>query len=92
MGDSLARPDGLFVLTRFLHANRKIHPGSGPGQAFVGNAIEDISAGRHAGSTKLHRSRNQRTISVTASGTSSDVTSALRLIAIPENTPATAST
>jgi hypothetical protein len=54
--------------------------------------LEDISADRHAGSTKLHRSRAQRTSSVTASGTSSDVTSALRLISMPESTPATAST
>jgi uncharacterized membrane protein YadS len=34
----------------------------------------------------------QRTSNVTASGTSSDVTSALRLMAMPANTPATAST
>jgi hypothetical protein len=35
---------------------------------------------------------DQRTSSVTASGTKNDVTSALRLMAMPANTPATAST
>jgi hypothetical protein len=36
--------------------------------------------------------QDQRTGSVTARGTNSDVTSALRLMAMPANTPATAST
>jgi hypothetical protein len=35
---------------------------------------------------------DHRTSSVTAKGTSSEVTSALRLMAMPANTPATAST
>jgi hypothetical protein len=39
--------------------------------------LEEISAARHAGSTKLHRNSDQRTSSVTATGTKSDVTGAL---------------
>ncbi|MEA2911375.1 MAG: hypothetical protein QOJ15_3456 [Bradyrhizobium sp.] len=45
-----------------------------------------------SGVTAKKRKEDQRTSSVTTSGTRSEVTSALRLMAMPANTPATAST
>jgi hypothetical protein len=90
--DSTAPPDGLSFFDAFFHANRESTPYQVRGSLSLEHAIEDISADRYAGSTKLHRSRDQRTSSVTATGTNSDVTSALKLIAMPANTPATAST
>jgi hypothetical protein len=56
-----------------------------------GATLEEISGHRHAGGTQLHCNRRQWTSSVTASGTSSDVTRALRLMAMPANAPTIAS-
>ena len=81
MEDSLARRESFSCLTRFLHANRDPPSDQVRGHASLenANAIEGFFACRYADRITLQCNSAWRISS--ASGTSSDVTSAFRLMA-----------
>jgi len=68
-----------------------LHHGDHQEATLAASAHPDANFSK-SGVTAKKRKEHQRTSNVTTSGTRSEVTSALRLMAMPANTPATAST